>query len=106
MFVQWIITLYVYYIHSSKEGSQPVSLFKNLYRSLQGTWYPQARDLVPARLRREKDEKTTVRKVVICDVVGAQLFQQQAFSHWAYFNEFMGNYIISFQQTQIQDLDN
>ena len=69
---------------------------------MQGTWFPQARDLVPARLRREKDEKTAV----ISDAVGAQLFQQQAFSHLAYFNEFMGNYIISFQKTQIQDFAN
>ena len=73
---------------------------------MQGTWYPQARDLVPARLRREKDEKTAVRKAVISDAVGAQLFQQQAFSQWDDFNEFVGNYIISFQQTQIEDFAN
>ena len=65
-----------------------------------------SRDLVPARLRREKDEKTAIRKAVISDAVGAQLFQQQAFNQWDDFNEFVGNYIISFQQTQIQDLAN
>ena len=73
---------------------------------MQGTWFPQARDLVPARLRREKDEKTAVRKAVIFDAVGAQLFQQQAFSQWDDFNEFVGIYIISFQQTQIEDFAN
>ena len=65
-----------------------------------------ARDLVPARLQREKDEKTTIRKVVICDAVSGQLFQQQAFSQWDDFNDFVGNYIISFQQTQLQELAN
>ena len=95
-----------YYIHSSKEESQPASLFKNSYRSLQGTWFPQARDLVPARLRREKDEKTAVRKAATSNAVGVIIFQQQAFSQWDDFNEFVGNYIISFQQTQIQVLAN
>ena len=78
----------------------------NSQRSLQGTWSPQEMDLVPAKMRHEKDEKTVVRKVVISDAVGAQLFQQQAFNQWDDFNEFVGNYIISFQQTQIQDLAN
>ena len=73
---------------------------------MQGTWFPQERDLLPARMRREKDEKIADRKVVISDAVGAQLFQQQAFSQWDDFNEFVGNDIISFQQTQIQDLAN
>ena len=62
--------------------------------------------MVPARLRREKDEKIAVRKAVISDAVGAQLFQQQAFIQWDYFNEFVEKYIISFQQTQIQVLAN
>ena len=83
-----------------------ITPFQNSYRSLQWTWFPQARNRVPARLRREKDEKTAVRKAVISDAVGAQLFQQQVFSQWDDFNEFLGNYIISFQQTQIQDLAN
>ena len=65
-----------------------------------------SRDLVPSRLQHEKDEKTAVRKAIISDVVGAQLFQQQVFSQWDEFNEFVGNYIISFQQTHIQDLAN
>ena len=45
-------------------------------------------------------------KVVISDVVGAQRFQQQAFSQLDGLNEFVVNYIIYFQQTQIQDLTN
>ena len=64
---------------------------KSANKPFQELIYKLARDLVPTRLRREKDEKTTVRKVVISDAVGAQRFQQQAFSQWDDFNEFVGN---------------
>ena len=89
-------TILYSFIQRRKSDSKP---FQELTKKF-------ARDLVPARLPREKDEKTAVRKAVISDAVGAQLFQQQAFSQWDDFNEFVGNYIISFQQTQIQDLAN
>ena len=88
---------YIIFIHPKKEVSNKP--FLELTKKF-------ARDLVPVRLRREKDEKTAVIKAVISDAVGAQLFQQQAFSQWDDFNEFVGNDIISFQQTQIQDLAN
>ena len=83
---------HIKFIHSNKEVSQQAS--QEFIKKF-------ARDLVLARLRMWKHDKTAVRKAVISDAVGAQLFQQQAFSQWDDFNEFVGNDIISFQQTQI-----
>ena len=97
-------TILYSFIQRRKSASKPFQeLIQKFARDLVP---PFVRDLVPARQRREKDDKTAVRKAVISDAVGAQLFQQQAFSQWDDFNEFVGIYIISFQQTQIQDLAN
>ena len=51
---------------------------KSASKPFQELIYKLARDLVPTRLRREKDEK----KDVISDAVGAKFFLQQAFSQW------------------------
>ena len=54
-------TIFNSFIQRRKSDSKP---FQELTKKF-------ARDLVPARLPREKDEKTAVRKASISDAVGA-----------------------------------
>ena len=71
-------TILYSFIQRRKSASKP---FQELIQKFARDLVPAfVRDLVTARQRREKDDKTAVRKAVISDAVGAQLFQQQAFS--------------------------